>query len=379
MSFFVPRTETPTMTPFTFVRSLLVCGALATALAATAQTSPTPVPPLRLSQVSTTNLPQQSQLFPASLQLQPVFTGGCGVMEGMAAASDGRIFFTEIMRSNGCADAHGVPGGRIWVHDPTSGNTRVFREPSLMAAGLAIDARGGLIAAEGADYGGRRVSRTDLNTGDYRVLAYLFENRQFNAPNDVAVDRLGRLYFSDIRLFGPETIEQRISGLYRIDRPVDGKKGLWPIQRVVSNNARFNGVEVSADGRTLYAGLCELGSTAVDEQGAPDMPRNGPGGLLAYDIQPDGALARPRIWIDLENGGCLDGMAVDATGNLYATVNASPAARGIYVFSPAGQLLARYQLPGNEIAVNVVFGAGADAGSLYIATLGVGKIYRLRR
>ena len=49
------------------------------------------------------------------------------------------------------------------------------------------------------------------------------------------------------------------------------------------------------------------------------------------------------------------------------------------MFSPAGQWLARYQLPDSEIAVNVVFGTGADAGSLYIATLGVGKIYRLRR
>lgn len=367
------------MIRLTFIPWLLCFGALSTALTANAQTLPPPVPPLRLSQVNTANLPQQSQLFPATLQLQTIFTGGCGVMEGMAAAPDGRIFFTEITRSNGCADARGVPGGRIWVHDPASGQTRLFREPSLMAAGLAIDAQGGLIAAEGADYGGRRVSRTDLATGDYRVLAYLFENRQFNAPNDVTVDRQGRIYFSDIRLFGPETIEQRISGLYRIDPPASGKKGLWPIQRVMSNNARVNGVEASADGRALYAGLCELGSTAVDEQGAPDMPRNGPGGLLAYDIQPDGSLASPRIWLDLENGGCVDGMAVDGAGYLYVTVNSSPATRGIYVFSTAGQLLARYQLPGNEIAVNAVLGTGADAGSLYIATLGVGKVYRLRR
>jgi len=367
---------------FAPARRMALLFAAAAAMAAAAQTAPpaTPPPPaLKLSQVNAAGLPRQAQLFPPELKLETVFSGGCGVMEGMAAAADGRIFFTEIMRSTGCADSRGVPGGRIWTYDPATGRARVFREPSLMAAGLAIDSRGGLVAAEGADFGGRRISRTDLATGEYRVVAYLFENRQFNAPNDVAVDRQGRIWFSDIRLFGPETIDQRISGLYRIDPPAEGHKGLWPIQRVVSNNARINGVELSSDDRVLYAGLCELGSSAIDEQAAPDLPRNGPGGILAYEIQADGSLARPRVWFDLENGGCVDGMTVDATGNLYATVNAAPDVRGIYVFSPSGQLLARYQLPGSEIAVNVVFGKGNDAASLYIATLGVGKIYRLRR
>lgn len=349
------------------------------ATAAWAASAQTPTPPLRVSQVNSATLAQQAALFPPTAQLETVFSGGCGVMEGMAAAADGRIFFTEITRSGGCSDAQGVPGGRIWTYNPQSGQTQIFREPSLMAAGLAIDARGGLIAAEGADYGGRRVSRTDLATGAYRVLAYLFENRQFNAPNDVATDRQGRIWFTDIRLFGPETIDQRISGIYRIDPPRDGHKGTWPVQRVVSNNARFNGVEVSADESTLFAGLCELGSTAVDEQGVPDLPRNGPGALLAYGIQSNGDLARPRVLIDLENGGCVDGMTVDAQGRLYATVNANAATRGIYVFSPEGQLVARYQLPNSEIAVNVVFGRDRDANSLYIATLGVGKVYRLRR
>lgn len=352
--------------------------ALACTNATRAQIPTTPAP-LRASQVNAAALPMQASLFPPSARLETVFSGGCGVMEGMATAADGRVFFTEITRSTGCSDAQGVPGGRIWAYDPASGQARLFREPSLMAAGLATDERGGLVAAEGADYGGRRISRTDLTTGAYRVLAYLFENRQFNAPNDVATDRQGRVWFTDIRLFGPETIDQRISGIYRIDPPREGQKGTWPVQRVVANNARFNGVEVSADGRTLYAGLCELGSTAVDEQGAPDLPRNGPGAVLAYDIQADGTLARPRIWLDLENGGCVDGMTTDASGRLYATVNAAPAMRGVYVFAPDGQLLARYQLPNNEIAVNVVFGRGNDADSMYIATLGVGKIYRLRR
>ena len=333
--------------------------------------------PLKLSQVNAAGLSRQAEFFAPGAALETVFSGGCGIMEGMAVAPDGRVFFTEIMRSTACSDARGVPGGRIWAYDPVANQVKLFREPSNMAAGLAIDREGGLLAAEGADFGGRRVSRTDLASGEYRVIAYMFENRQLNAPNDAAVDAQGRVYFSDIRLFGPENLEQRINGVYRVDPQPAGAKGLRPITRIVANNAKINGVELSRDGRTLYAGLCELGSNAVDEQGAPDMPRNGPGALLAYPLDAQGHVAKPRVLLDLENAGCVDGMATDERGHLFVTVNAAPSVRGVYVFLQ-DRLVARYQLPNNEIAVNVATGVGRDAGSLYLATLGVGNVYRLK-
>ena len=40
--------------------------------------------------------------------------------------------------------------------------------------------------------------------------------------------------------------------------------------------------------------------------------------------------------------------------------------------------LARLALPQNESPVNVGFGRGPEAGVLYVATVGVGKVYRLR-
>jgi gluconolactonase len=81
--------------------------------------------------------------------------------------------------------------------------------------------------------------------------------------------------------------------------------------------------------------------------------------------------------MDLENAGCVDGMATDERGHLFVTVNAAPAVRGVYVFAQ-DRLVARYQPPNNEIAVNVATGMGRDSGSLYLAMLGVGKVYRLR-
>lgn len=158
------------------VASAMVLPALAQAPAPITQARA----PVKLTGLRDSDLARQQEFFPSSAP-EPVHTGGCGVMEGIAAASDGRVFFTEITRSTGCNDSKGAQSGRIWVLEP-GGKPRVFREPSGMAAGLAIDAQDRLVAAEGADFGGRRVSLTDLKTGDYRVIAYFYENRHSMRP-----------------------------------------------------------------------------------------------------------------------------------------------------------------------------------------------------
>lgn len=350
---------------------------LGAVLAATTHAQPAPAPAaVKLSGLRDADLKRQQEFFP-STQPELVHSGGCGVMEGIASASDGRVFFTEITRSVGCSDAKGVQGGRIWVVEPGQ-KPRVFREPSGMAAGLAIDAQDRMVTAEGADHGGRRVSITDLKTGEYRVIAYFYENRQLNAPNDVAIDSAGRVYFSDLRLFGPENIEQRINAVYRLDPPAAGAKGLWPIIRVLGDNGKMNGVELSPDQRTLYVGLCDPGTNALGEQGAAALDRTGHGGLLAYPLDAAGNPGKPRVLLDLEKAGCVDGMTTDTEGNVYAALPASPAGPGVYVITPLGELVARLVLPNRESPVNVGFGRGAEAGTLYIATVGVGKVYKLR-
>ena len=75
--------------------------------------------------------------------------------------------------------------------DPKTGKTTVFREPSGRANGMIFDRRGRLIVAEGANTGGgRRVSITERD-GTVRTLADNYDDKRFNSPNDVAVDRTG--------------------------------------------------------------------------------------------------------------------------------------------------------------------------------------------
>lgn len=375
----VPVPVHPHAAPRTWraIATSLTLGAALLSAPIHAQTPPAAAPaPLRLSGLGNAVPSRQQEFFPSSA-FELVHAGGCGVMEGIATASDGRVFFTEITWSTGCSDGKGVQGGRIWVVEP-GGKPRIFREPSGMAAGLAIDAQDRMVTAEGADYGGRRVSVTDLKTGEYRVVAYFHDNRQFNAPNDVAIDDAGRIYFSDLRLFGAENIEQRINAVYRLDPPALGAKGLWPLTRIIGNNSKMNGIELSPDSRTLYVGLCDPGTNALGEQAAAALDRTGAGGLVAYALDGAGRPGASRVLLDLEKSGCVDGMATDVEGNVYVSLPASPAGPGVYVLTPSGELVGRLKLPGNESPVNVGFGRGRDAHTLYIATVGAGKVYRLQ-
>ena len=107
-----------------------------------------------------------------------------------------------------------------------------------------------------------------------------------------------------------------------------------------------NGIILSPDERTLYV-------TGRLPGGTP--PANAPmnGGLVAFDVQPDGSLTNERqfAWA----GG--DGTAVDAAGRIYSTGNG-----GVHVISPSGELLGF--IPGPRGLISVAFG-GPDKKTLF--------------
>ena len=50
-----------------------------------------------------------------------------------------------------------------------------------------------------------------------KFLADSYDNKRFNSPNDVAVDRMGRVYVSDPRYVGTEPRELNFEGVFLID------------------------------------------------------------------------------------------------------------------------------------------------------------------
>src|SRR4029453_2484358 len=127
-------------------------------------------------------------IVPAVAKLEKVFDDGMVLTEGVAVAPDGMVYFSDITFSHVSKEKTGMlEAGHIWKFDPKTGKATIFRSPSGMSNGIKFDADGNMIVAEGADYGGRRVIRTDMKTGKSYIIAGLFEGRPFNAPNDIAI------------------------------------------------------------------------------------------------------------------------------------------------------------------------------------------------
>src|SRR5215213_5825665 len=224
---------------------------------------------------------------PPDAKLEKLFDGCLVLSEGVAVAPDGMVYFSDITFTHvSRAEKKPIEAGHIWKYDPKSGKTTIFRSPSGMSNGLKFDAEGNLLAAEGADYGGRRVTRTDMKTGKTYIVAGLFEGKPLNSPNDITLDEKGRIYFSDPRYLGHEPIDQPVQAVSRTD-PDGG------VHRIITDAGKPNGVAISPDQKTLYVVSNDNGTTGIgrlksDGNKTLEPTRKGTMALHAYDLAADG-------------------------------------------------------------------------------------------
>jgi gluconolactonase len=301
------------------------------------------------------------QIFPSGARLEKLYEGG-HLTEGAAVAPDGSVYFSDITFTKETA----MQAGHILKYNPATGKTSVYRSPSGMSNGIKFDAQGRMVVAEGADFGGRRITRTDLTTGKSVILAGLYEGRPFNSPNDVTIDRQGRIYFSDPRYLGHEPVEQPVMAVYRIDP--NGS-----VHRIITDAGKPNGVAVSPDQKTLYVVSNDDGLLGFDRLPKGTPARKGKMELMAYDLKPDGSAAFRKTLVNYSPQDGPDGLVCDSEGNLYVAVR-DEKRFGIYVYTPSGKELA--YLPTPERPTNVGFGRGRDAKVLYV-TAG-GSLYRIK-
>lgn len=212
------------------------------------------------------------------------------------------------------------------------------REPG--SNGLTLDPQGRVVLAQ---HGDRRIARLNPDGKTFTTVADRYDGKRFNSPNDLCYDRRGNLYFTDPPYgVGPSTkIELDFQGIFRVSP--DGKVTL-----LSKELARPNGIGLSPDERTLYVGNSDSARPVI----------------LAFDLRSDGTVGPSRVFFDAKplnaqgRRGALDGMDVDAEGNLWTT---GPG--GVLILSPAGKLLGAIH-PGMANA-NTAFG-GDDGTTLYI-------------
>jgi gluconolactonase len=280
-----------------------------------------------------------------------------GLTEGPAVAPDGSIYFSDI--------PFGKDRGMILRFDPGTRKTTVFTEDSHKSNGLKFDARGFLIACEGSDEGGRCVSRWDVQTRKREVLADRYMGKRFNAPNDLAIDLKGRIYFSDPRYLGDEPRELEHRAVYRIG--TDGT-----VVEVTHDVEKPNGIALSPDQKMLYVADHNNGTDRID----PSAPAPKPGAMkiYAFPLGDDGLVrgARKELVDFGSEAGC-DGMAIDVKGHLYLAVR-SLRRPGILVIDPSGKEVAFIPTgpsqPGARnpagIPSNCCFGSGEESKTLYV-------------
>lgn len=268
--------------------------------------------------------------------------------EGPAVDADGNVFFSDIVNN------------RI-MKRAADGTLSVWRADSGRANGNMFDAQGRLVTCEGAEFGDggrRRITRTDMRTGVVEVLTDRYDGKRYNSPNDLVIDKRGRIYFTDPRYKEDRSdLEMEVEAVYRLD--TDGR-----VMRILEQPTvqKPNGIALSPDNQTLYV---------VDSSPTPGGNRR----IWAFDLSPEGVPSDRRLVFDFAPGRGADGMRTDAQGNLWIAAGISRARHanataqvppGVYVVTPKGEMLGRIPVPEDAIT-NLAFG-GPDLKTLYIVS-----------
>lgn len=221
---------------------------------------------------------------------------------------------------------------------------------SVGSNGLTIDKDGCIIMLE---HGYRRISRACQTEPIQReILAYNYNGKRFNSPNDSTWHSDGSLYFTDppYGLAGLEDDPERdldFNGIYRMK--TDGT-----VELLFAGQSRPNGIALSPDEKTLYVANSDSANKV----------------WYAYDVLSGGSLINQRIFFDVNDQaspGAPDGMKTDLSGNIFAT-----GPRGVWIFDPDGTPLGIIST--GEITANVAWG---DDGSTLYLTSSTG-LYRVK-
>ena len=259
-----------------------------------------------------TSFIQASDLVADDAELTKV-ADGFRFTEGGARDPDGNVFFTDI------------PNNRIHKWDAQTNEVSVFAEETDGANGCWVASGGQLYVAQGA---GRSIG-VFTKSGKYRGLIDEYGRKKLNSPNDLWIDEMGGVYFTDPR-YGRnrDDLEQNGEHVYYITPRLQ-------VIRVADDLVRPNGVVGSLDGGTLY------------------IADHGDGKTYSYEIRSNGKLKGKRLLI---NEGS-DGVTIDEHGNIYLTNTA------VRIFKPDGTFLEEITVP--QRPSNVCFG-GSDGKTLFI-------------
>jgi gluconolactonase len=247
-----------------------------------------------------------------------------------------------------------LPDGSLLFQDEKASRTcrvgpdgvsSVVREQTRGANGQTFAGDGRIVFCE---QDGRRVSRMNADGSGVETVVETWQGQRLNSPNDIVCRSDGLIYFTDPP-YGvkPEDRSLHFQGVFALDT-------LGSLRLLADDFEKPNGLAFSPDERTLY----------VNDTGRYQV--------RAFDVEPSGGLAagssRVFAHVDPVTPGGPDGLKVDREGRLYVAV-----AQGIWVYSPAGQLLGILGLPKRPANL-----AWCDPDARALAITAQDTVYRVR-
>ena len=251
-----------------------------------------------------------------------------------------------------------IAASRIYRVDHNTDEITVWREGTNRTNGLAHDEAGQLF---GCCSGGRAILRFDSD-GNNVVIADEFDGHKLNTPNDLAVDRQGRIWFTNPwNATNIDATEIEEPGLRAVLCATPQEDGSYSVARVETDSTMPNGILVSIDGNTLYVAESNSEDASIDRE------------LRAYPINQDGSLGH---YDTLHSFGTnkrepqrgIDGMCLDVDGNIIATAGWPSSGPGplIYVFDSKGRVIETHPVPCTR-PTNCVLG-GPGRNILYVTS-----------
>ncbi len=241
--------------------------------------------------------------------------------------------------------------GNLWMVSIESGNIeKVTADGQCTTAAQTGGEPQGLKFHDGKLYGvdrKRGVFTLDPATGKVEDYMRYFNNENFHGPNDLIVDEVGGIYFTDP--WGSSVLHAT-GGLYYV---APDKK----ITRLADDLHFPNGVTLSPDDKTLYIG-------DFNAQEVIAVPILAPG-----DID----VGFAHVAAHLSGGWGTDGMATDADGNVYI---AHYMGKEVVVLDSDGFIVGVIPLP-NEAGAQTTNVAFHD-GHLYITEAGKNEVWRVK-
>ncbi|MDX2021942.1 MAG: SMP-30/gluconolactonase/LRE family protein [Deltaproteobacteria bacterium] len=244
-------------------------------------------------------------------------------------AADATLLFSDFNTASALNSDKMGPPSLIWQLGTDGVVKPAFAEGSVRANGMAIDDAGNILVA---DHGVRGISRI-AKDGKRATVTDNFENKAFNAPNDLATTSDGSVYFTDPTYNGQVDGRETpigYEGVYRV--APDGQ-----VQLIDRTLKRPNGITVSLDEKWLYV-------SSKDEST-----------IYRYPLT-SGAVGPKQPFI---TGQPTDGVTLDCAGNLYLAVPG----KALRVFDPQGKQI--WETLSRKPITNVAFG-GPQHNVLYV-------------